>query len=47
MDVLISRFAAQVEVGEDVVRGEGVLGIDILSEGWHEIPLELPQTAIG
>lgn len=46
IDALIAEISSEAIVQEDVVRVTANLKIEVLSEGWHEIPLRLNDAAI-
>lgn len=43
---LITEIENEATVAKDVVRVKAVLKIDLLAEGWHEVPLRLADSAI-
>ncbi len=43
---LITEIDNEAVVGKDVVRVKAVMKIEVLAEGWSEVPLRLPDAAI-
>ena len=43
---VITEIENEATVAKDVVRVKATLKIDLLAEGWHEIPLRLADAAI-
>ena len=43
---LITEIENEATVGKDVVRVKAVVKIEVLAEGWHEVPLRLADSAI-
>jgi hypothetical protein len=46
VDALITEINSQAVVEEEVVRVNASLKVEVLSKGWHEIPLRLGDSAI-
>ncbi|MDR1483761.1 MAG: hypothetical protein LBT09_02940 [Planctomycetaceae bacterium] len=46
IDALITEMSGTVKVSDDVVQVESTLDIELLKDGWHEIPIALGDTAI-
>jgi hypothetical protein len=43
---VITEIQSEATVSKDVVRVKAVVKIDLLTEGWHEVPLRLADSAI-
>jgi hypothetical protein len=46
INAMITEMSGTVKVSEDIVQIESTLNIELLKDGWHEIPIKLGDTAI-
>ncbi|MDR2643439.1 MAG: hypothetical protein LBC74_11670 [Planctomycetaceae bacterium] len=46
INAMITEMSSTVKVSDDIVQVESTLNIELLKDGWHEIPVELGDTAI-
>ncbi len=46
VDALISEISSEATVSRDVVQVQATVSIDVLTEGWHDIPLRLAGAAV-
>jgi hypothetical protein len=46
VSALVTAIESEASVGKDVVRVKATLEIEVLAEGWNEVPLGLADTAI-
>jgi hypothetical protein len=46
VSALVTAIESEAQVGKDVVRVSAKLNIEVLAEGWNEVPLGLSDTAI-
>ncbi len=46
IEALITEISSEATVAQDVVRVKATVHLEVLTEGWHEIPLRLSDSAI-